>query len=100
MFRRAEISDTPGPDSGRGVTAAGNFVVDPSRPNLTGDLDAMFTSAPGAAEAEEILADARTEADARLRKAAEIKQLAVEASDRMRQEARLVRAEAAAAVER
>src|SRR3954453_11916637 len=46
MFRRAEISDTPGPDSGRGVTAAGNFVVDPARPNLTGDLDAMFTSGP------------------------------------------------------
>jgi colicin import membrane protein len=186
MFRRAEVSDTPGPDSGRGVTGAGNFVVDPTRPNLSGDLDDMFTSAPafrsavrgyerlqvdnyvawaeseltamrretddlvvrygrcsadleiarrllarspegqdmtrlserigtmlrlaadeaaeltaqGAAEAEEILADARTEADARLRKAAEIKQLAVEASDRMRVEARLVRAEAAAAVER
>src|SRR4051794_6942566 len=186
MFRRAEVSDTPRPDSGRGVTAAGNFVVDPPRPNLSGDLDAMFTSAPafrsavrgyerlqvdnyvawaeaelspmrretddlaarygrcsadleiarrllarspegqdmtrlserigtmlrlaadeaaeltaqGAAEAEEILADARTEADARLRKAAEIKQLAVEASDRMREEARLARAEAAAGVER
>jgi cell division septum initiation protein DivIVA len=186
MFRRAEVSETPGPDSGRGVTAAGNFVVDPPRPKLTGDLDAMFTPAPafrsavrgydrlevdnyvawaegeldalrretddlanrygrcsadleiarrllarspegqgmtqlserigtmlrlaadeaaeltaqGAAEAEEILADARTEADARLRKAAEIKQLAVQAADRMREEARLVRAEATTAVER
>jgi colicin import membrane protein len=186
MFRRAEVSETPGPDSGRGVTAAGNFVVDPPRPNLTGDLDALLTTAPafrsavrgydrlqvdnyvawaereldamrretddlaarygrcsadleiarrllarspegqdmtrlserigtmlrlaadeaaeltaqGAAEAEQILADARTEADARLRKAADIKQLAVEASDRMRDEARQARAEATAAVTR
>src|SRR4051812_47076149 len=57
-------------------------------------------SAAGSAEADQILADARTEADARLRKAHEIKQMAVEASDRMREEARLLRAEATAEVER
>jgi cell division septum initiation protein DivIVA len=62
--------------------------------------EAAELSAAGSAEAEEIIAGARTEADARLRKAAEIKQMAVEASDRMREEARLVRAEAAAEIAR
>jgi chromosome segregation ATPase len=187
MFRRVEVpSAAAGLQPAREATAAGNFVVDPRRPNLTGDLDAMLTRAPvfrtavrgydrlevdnyvawaegelsaarretddlvtrygrcsadleiarrllarspegqemtviserigtmlrlaadeaaalsaaGAAEAEQILAEARTEADARLRKAAEIKGMAVEAGDRVREEARLVRAEAAAELDR
>jgi cell division septum initiation protein DivIVA len=191
MFRRTEVAPDrsgrePGAAGPAGATAAGNFVVDPERPNLSGDLDALLTTAPvfrtavrgydrlqvdnyvswseaelraarretddlverygracaeleisrrllarspggqevtavsermgrmlrmaadeaaaltaaGQEEAEQILADARTEADARLRKAHEIKQMAVEASDRMRQEARRLRAEAAAEVER
>jgi cell division septum initiation protein DivIVA len=62
--------------------------------------EAAELTAAGAAEAEQILAEARTEADARLRKAHEIKQLAVEAADRIREEARLVRAEATAELER
>jgi colicin import membrane protein len=62
--------------------------------------EAAALTAAGQAEADQILADARTEADARLRKAHEIKQMAVEASDRMREEARLLRAEATAEVER
>src|SRR4051812_35589198 len=62
--------------------------------------EAAALSAAGQAEADQILADARTEADARLRKAHEIKQLAIEASDRMREEARLLRAEASAEVDR
>ena len=185
MFRRAEVNGTTGPEAGKGTTAAGNFVVDASRPNLTGDLDAMLTDGPvfrtavrgydrlqvdnyvawaeselrtsrretddlvaryaqtsadlemarrllaqsregqemtalsdrmgtmlrlaaeeaaevtaqGAAEAERVLAEARTEADARLRKAAEIKRMAVEAADQLRDEARTVRAEATTALE-
>jgi colicin import membrane protein len=191
MFRRTEVApdgsgrepDAPTPT---GMTPAGNFVVDPAPPNLSGDLDAMLTTAPvfrtsvrgydrlqvdnyvswaegelraarretddlvdryGRAcaeleisrrllarspggqemtvisermgrmlrmaadeaaaltasaqeEADSILADARTESDARLRKAHEIKQLAVEAGDRMREEARLLRAEATAELDR
>jgi cell division septum initiation protein DivIVA len=62
--------------------------------------EAAGLTAAGQAEADQILADARTEADARLRKAHEIKQMAVEASDRMREEARLLRAEATAEVDR
>ncbi|WP_448628123.1 DivIVA domain-containing protein [Geodermatophilus sp. URMC 64] len=62
--------------------------------------EAAELTAAGAAEAEQILADARIEADARLRKAHEIKQMAIEAGDRIREEARLVRAEAAAELER
>ncbi|MGY1605041.1 DivIVA domain-containing protein [Geodermatophilus sp. SYSU D00815] len=190
MFRRTEVTGGAGrePDGGSpgGPTPAGNFVVDQQWPNLSGDLDALLTTAPvfrssvrgydrlqvdnyvawaeaelraarretddlverygrasaeleisrrllarspegqemaavsermgrmlqmaadeGAEitaaaheEAEHILTDARIEADARLRKAHEIKQLAVEAADRMREEARLVRAEAAAELER
>ncbi|NYJ08775.1 hypothetical protein [Petropleomorpha daqingensis] len=191
MFRRTEVApDGSGREQGStlhaGATAAGNFVVDPEMPNLSGDLDALLTTAPvfrsavrgydrlqvdnyvswaeaelraarretddlverygracaeleisrrllarspegqemtvisermgrmlrmaadeaaaltagGQAEADQVLADARTEADARLRKAHEIKQMAVEASDRMREEARLLRAEATAEVDR
>jgi cell division septum initiation protein DivIVA len=187
MFRRVEVAhEAASTEPGGGPTPAGNFVVDPNRPNLTGDLEAMLTSAPafrtavrgydrlqvdnyvawaeseltaarreaddlaarygrssadleiarrllarspegqemtvisermgtmlrlaadeaaaltaaGAAEADQVLAEARTEADARLRKAAEIKQMAVEAGDRLREEARLVRAEAAAELDR
>jgi hypothetical protein len=66
---------------------------------LAADEAAELTAA-GAAEADQLLAEARTEADARLRKAAAIKQMAVEAGDRMREEARLIRAGAAAELER
>src|SRR3954470_3318587 len=62
--------------------------------------EAAELTAVGAAEAEQLLAEARTEADARLRKAHEIKQMAVEASDHMREEARLLRAEATAELDR
>jgi colicin import membrane protein len=51
MFRRTEVApdgsgrepDAPTPT---GMTPAGNFVVDPAPPNLSGDLDAMLTTAP------------------------------------------------------
>src|SRR4051794_8135535 len=61
--------------------------------------EAAELTAAGSAEAEQILADARTEADARRRKAHEIKQLAVQTGDRLGEEARLVRAEATAELE-
>lgn len=48
----------------------------------------------GVRDAERILAEARTEADARLRKAHEIKELAVVAADELRDQARALRAEA------
>lgn len=62
--------------------------------------EAAAVTAAGQEEADQVLADARTEADARLRKAHAIKQMAVEASDRMREEARVMRAEAAAELDR
>jgi cell division septum initiation protein DivIVA len=54
----------------------------------------------GAVEADRILAEARVEADARLHKAAEIKELAVSAVDDLREQARRERAEALALLER
>jgi cell division septum initiation protein DivIVA len=48
----------------------------------------------GVQDAERILAEARTEADARLRKAHEIKELAVASADELRDQARALRAEA------
>jgi len=48
----------------------------------------------GVQDAERILAEARTEADARLRKAHEIKELAVVAADELREQARTLRNEA------
>lgn len=48
----------------------------------------------GVRDAERILAEARTEADARLRKAHEIKELAVASADELRDHARRLRAEA------
>jgi len=48
----------------------------------------------GVQDAERILAEARTEADARLRKAHEIKELAVVAADELRDQGRRLRAEA------
>lgn len=51
-------------------------------------------------EADHILAEARTDADARLRKAHEIKEIAVVSSDRLREEARHVRVEATAVLDR
>ncbi|WP_212719208.1 hypothetical protein, partial [Blastococcus sp. CCUG 61487] len=53
----------------------------------------------GAREAEHLVAEARSEADARLRKAHEIKQMAVLAADELREHAQQQRAEAAAALE-
>ena len=43
-------------------------------------------------EAEQILAEARTEADARLRKAHQIKELAVASADELQEQARRLRA--------
>jgi cell division septum initiation protein DivIVA len=60
---------------------------------LAADEAAALTDA-GAREAERILADARTEADARLRKAHEIKEMAVVAADELTEQARRLRAEA------
>ena len=60
---------------------------------LASDEAAALTEA-GAEEAERLLAEARTEADARLRKAHEIKELAVVAADELQDQARRLRAEA------
>ncbi len=65
---------------------------------LAEDEAAALTEA-GARDAERIVADARTEADARLRKAREIKQMAVEAADELLDQARRDRATAAAQIE-
>lgn len=54
----------------------------------------------GHREAEHLVAEARGEADARLRKAHEIKQMAVVAADELRDHARRQQAEAAAKLER
>jgi hypothetical protein len=64
---------------------------------LAEDEAAALTQA-GAQEAERIVAEARTEADARLRKAHQIKQMAVDAADELLDEARRDRAAAAATV--
>jgi cell division septum initiation protein DivIVA len=66
---------------------------------LAADEAAALTAA-GAAEADAIVAEARIDADARLRKAQEIKQLAVTTSDRLREDAERMRAEAAAELQR
>jgi cell division septum initiation protein DivIVA len=66
---------------------------------LAEDEAAAITEA-GAQEAEQMVAEARAEADARLRKAHEIKQMAVQAADEILEHARRDRAAAAAAVER
>jgi cell division septum initiation protein DivIVA len=65
---------------------------------LAEDEAAAITEA-GAHEAERVIAEARTEADARLRKAHEIKEMAVDAADKLQEQARRERAAAAAAVE-
>ena len=62
---------------------------------LASDEAAALTEA-GAREAERIVADARTEADARLRKAHQIKEMAVDAADELLDHARRDRAAAAA----
>ncbi|WP_324273077.1 hypothetical protein [Blastococcus brunescens] len=66
---------------------------------LASDEASALTEA-GAREAERIVADARTEADARLRKAHQIKELAVDAADELLEHARRDRATAAAAIDR
>jgi cell division septum initiation protein DivIVA len=66
---------------------------------LAEDEAAALTDA-GARDAERIVAEARTEADARLRKAHEIKQMAVDAADELLDQARRDRAAAAAQIER
>ena len=65
---------------------------------LASDEAAALTEA-GAQEAERIVAEARTEADARLRKAHSIKQMAVEAADELLDHARRDRATAAASID-
>jgi cell division septum initiation protein DivIVA len=64
---------------------------------LAADEAAAITEA-GAQEADRLTAEARAEADARLRKAAQIKEAAVRAADELLQQARRDRAEAAATV--
>jgi cell division septum initiation protein DivIVA len=66
---------------------------------LAEDEAAALTEA-GAHEAERIVAEARTEADARLRKAHEIKEAAIASADEILEDARRERAAAAAAMER
>jgi cell division septum initiation protein DivIVA len=56
--------------------------------------EAVALTEAGAREAERILAEARTEADARLRKAHEIKELAVVSADELQVQAHRLRAEA------
>src|SRR4051794_7358328 len=56
--------------------------------------EAVALTEAGAQEAERIVAEARAEADARLRKAHEIKELAVVAADELAGQARRLRAEA------
>jgi cell division septum initiation protein DivIVA len=58
--------------------------------------EASEITASATADADRIQAEARADADARLRKAHEIKQLAVLAADQIREEAERLRAEAAA----
>jgi cell division septum initiation protein DivIVA len=66
---------------------------------LAEDEAAAITEA-GAQEAERVIAEARTEADARLRKAHEIKEMAVGTADELLEQARRDRAIAAASIER
>jgi colicin import membrane protein len=66
---------------------------------LAAEEAAAITDA-GAREAEHLVAEARSEADARLRKAHEIKQMAVAAADELRDHARRQQAEATAMLER
>jgi cell division septum initiation protein DivIVA len=66
---------------------------------LAEDEAAAITEA-GAQEAEHLLAETRAEADERLRKAHQIKELAVAAADELLEQARRERAAAAAAVEK
>src|SRR4051812_39114923 len=62
--------------------------------------EASEITGSAAAEADRIQAEARADADARLRKAHEIKQMAVMAADSIREDAERDRAEAAAELER
>jgi cell division septum initiation protein DivIVA len=66
---------------------------------LAEDEAAAITEA-GAQEAERVIAESRTEADARLRKAHEIKEMAVGSADELLEQARRDRAIAAASIER
>jgi cell division septum initiation protein DivIVA len=66
---------------------------------LAEDEAAAITEA-GAQDAERVIAEARTEADARLRKAHEIKEMAVGSADELLGQARRDRAIAAASIER
>src|SRR3954469_12011798 len=62
--------------------------------------EASEITASATADADRIQAEARADADARLRKAHEIKQMAVMAADQIREDAERDRAEAAAELER
>ena len=61
--------------------------------------EASEITSSAAADADRVLGEARADADARLRKAQEIKRVAVAAADRIRQEAEQLRAQAAAELE-
>jgi len=62
--------------------------------------EAAALAQAGADEGERVIAEARIEADAWLRKAREIKETAVLAADELREQARRLKAEAAASVDR
>ena len=62
--------------------------------------EASEITASATADADRIQAEARADADARLRKAHEIKQMAVLAADQLREDAQRMRAEAAAELDR
>jgi cell division septum initiation protein DivIVA len=91
---RRLLADAP---RGRGAFPVSERVQEMLR--LAAEEAAALTEA-GEREAERIVAEARTEADARLRKAHQIKEMAVAAADELVEHARRERATAAQAVER
>jgi cell division septum initiation protein DivIVA len=91
---RRLLADAP---RGRDVFPVSERVQEMLR--LASDEAAALREA-GEQEADRIVAEARAEADARLRKAHEIKQMAVEAADELVGQARRDRATAAAQIER
>jgi len=91
---RRMLADAP---RGREVFPVSDRVEEMFR--LAADEAAAMAEA-GAEEGDRIRAEARLEADARLRKAHEIKEMAVSAADELREQARRERAEALALLER
>jgi cell division septum initiation protein DivIVA len=84
-------------DRGRDLSAASDRV---GQMLQLAAAEASSMTDASAEEAERILIEARMEADARLRKAQEIKRAAVAVSDQLREQARRERAEAAGTLDR